>query len=222
MAQPIFKKDGFATLHNVDYLYKEPLNSSFLASLEGLDTRHKSNASEILYRAHLCSWAYNQTKDLSGDILSFGVHFGILEKTIAEHHNANDADTSAKKLFYLFDTWGEFAGGHEDYVVDIFPIVRERFKKYDFVRFVRGLVPDSFKELKIPAVSFLLIDLNGWAAELAVLEEFYSKVQPGGVIYFDDYGWNYPELRAVVDKFLENKPETLLNFASGNSILVKK
>lgn len=44
---------------------------------------------------------------------------------------------------------------------------------------------------------------------------------PGGIIYFDDYGWDYPELRHVVDKFFADKKESLLHFPSGNSIVVK-
>ena len=41
------------------------------------------------------------------------------------------------------------------------------------------------------------------------------------MIYFDDYGWDYPELVEVVNKFFADKPETLLHFPSGNSIVVK-
>jgi hypothetical protein len=46
-------------------------------------------------------------------------------------------------------------------------------------------------------------------------------VVPGGIIYFDDYGWGYPDLREVVDEFFYDKPESLLHFPSGNSIVVK-
>jgi hypothetical protein len=219
---PSHKRDGFATLHDVGYLSEEPLKSSFEKSLEGLSPQHKQNASEIAYRAHICAWAYNQTREIDGDILSFGVHFGILEKTIAELYASDTRITKSRKQFLLFDTWGDIAGGHTDYKDDIFNVARDRFKNYDFVQLIRGVVPNSFEKIQIPNVSLLFIDLNGWAAELAVLENFYSRVQPGGVIYFGDYGWNYPELRKVVTKFLSDKPESLLHFASGNAILVKK
>lgn len=220
--QPSHMRDGFATLHDVGYLSQEPLVSAFEKSLEGLSPQHKVNASEIVYRAHICAWAYDQTREIAGDILSFGVHYGILEKTIAELYARDTNNSKLRKQFFLFDTWGNIEGGHEDYKDDVFDLVRDRFKNYDFVKLIRGVVPNSFEKMQIPNVSLLFIDLNGWAAELAVLENFYSRVKPGGVIYFDDYGWNYPELRKVVTEFLRNKPESLIHFASGNAILVKK
>jgi hypothetical protein len=63
--------------------------------------------------------------------------------------------------------------------------------------------------------------MNGGLPELAALNFFYPKMVKGGVIYFDDYGWGYPELRKVVDEFFSDKPETLLHFPSGNSIVIK-
>ena len=63
--------------------------------------------------------------------------------------------------------------------------------------------------------------MNSSEPELETLKYFYKKLVKGGIIYFDDYGWSYPELRKVVDEFFSDKPETLLHFPSGNSIVVK-
>jgi O-methyltransferase len=63
--------------------------------------------------------------------------------------------------------------------------------------------------------------MNSSEPERKALEHFYPKMLSGGIIYFDDYGWGYPELRKVVDEFFSNKPEKLIHFPSGNSIIVK-
>ena len=63
--------------------------------------------------------------------------------------------------------------------------------------------------------------MNSSEPELATLERFYDRMVPGGIIYFDDYGWQFPELRRVVNLFFKDKPEKLLHFPSGNSIVVK-
>jgi O-methyltransferase len=63
--------------------------------------------------------------------------------------------------------------------------------------------------------------MNSHLAERVALESVYDRVSPGGVIYFDDYGWNYPELRQTINEFLLDKPERLLHFPSGQSILIK-
>ena len=92
---------------------------------------------------------------------------------------------------------------------------------YKNVSLVRGLVPEVLDQVKIEKIAFLGIDMNGSVAERAALERFYDKIVPGGVIYFDDYGWDYPDLRKTVNEFFEDKPESLLHFPSGNSIVVK-
>lgn len=218
IAKPTLAQDGFSTRHFVEYLGIEPFYSAFQKSLTTLPITIQPKFSQITYRAHICFWAYESTKHLSGEMASFGVNYGVLEKTIAELHENMG---SREKKFYLFDTWGETAGSHEDYKKDIYQEVIDRFKGYNFIQLVRGLIPDSFAKVEIHELSLLLIDLNGWEAELEVLNSYYDKVISGGIIYFDDYGWDYPRLRNVVDKFLSNKPETLLHFASGNAILVK-
>jgi len=89
------------------------------------------------------------------------------------------------------------------------------------VKLIRGLVPDALSLVDTQKVAYLAIDMNGSKPERAALEHFYPKVVTGGVIYFDDYGWNYPELRATVDEFLSDKPESLLHFPNGTAILIK-
>jgi O-methyltransferase len=222
IAKPTHTKDGFSTLHFVGYLKNEPLLSAFQESLRKLPQTIKPAYSQIEYRGHICFWAYETTKHLMGDMASFGVNYGVLEKTIAELHSNEVKKTGQEKKFYLFDTWGEETGSHKDYKRDIYQEVIERFSGYNFTELIRGLVPGSFDKVDIPQLSLLLVDLNGWEAELAVLNKYYDKVVPGGIIYLDDYGWNYPKLRSVVDHFLTDKPETLLHFASGNAILIKK
>jgi len=65
--------------------------------------------------------------------------------------------------------------------------------------------------------------MNGDIAERATLEKYYDKMVKGGIIYFDDYGFGmYAKLRATVDEFFSDKPETLLHFPGGNSIVIKQ
>jgi len=114
-------------------------------------------------------------------------------------------------------------GSHQSssYKRDIYEDVKERFSMYPSVELIKGVVPDCLTRITTSRIAYLSIDMNSSEPELKTLEYFYDKVVPGGIIYFDDYGWEYPELRKVVDKFFSSKPETLLHFPSGNSIVVK-
>ena len=121
------------------------------------------------------------------------------------------------------DSFGSMPGSHisSKYQPDIFEVVKDRFAKYPNVKLIRGVVPDILSSIPAKKVAYLSIDMNSSEPERAALEYYYGKMVSGGIIYFDDYGWGYPELRKVVDNFLGDKPEKLLHFPSGNSILIK-
>jgi O-methyltransferase len=108
-----------------------------------------------------------------------------------------------------------------DYKKDIYENVKHRFSMYPSVELIRGIVPEVLTKIPSTQVAYLAIDMNSSEPELKTLEFFYPKIVKGGIIYFDDYGWSYPALRKVIDEFFSTKPETLLHFPSGNSIVIK-
>ena len=171
------------------------------------------------WRAHICTWAAQQALSLEGDFVECGVWYGFLSKTVCEYVNFG----STGREFYLIDSWGAQPGSHPNpkYQEDIYDLVKSRFSVYPYVHLLRGLVPKVLEQVRSTKVAYLAIDMNGSVAELAALEFFYEKMVSGGVIYLDDYGWGFPELRRVVDDFLADKRESLLHFPSGNSIIVK-
>jgi O-methyltransferase len=183
------------------------------------DNPGKQAKLDIAWRAHICTWAANQAIALEGDFIECGVWYGILSRTICNYVDFSRHDGT----FYLVDTWGKMPGSHtsSNYQDDIFSVVQKRFSDVDNVQLIRGPVPDVLTQITSSKVAFLAIDMNGSVPERAALEYFYDKIVPGGVIYFDDYGWDFPELRATIEDFFMDKPETLLHFPSGNSIVVK-
>ena len=215
--------DHFATTHYVAFLHDEKFKKAYNDTFSLVDVKTANNvrALDISWRAHIVTWAANQALQLEGDFVECGVWYGFLSRVICQYV---EFDRFANKRFYLVDTWGDPENkekNHSSYRTDIFDAVKERFKDYPNVRLVRGFVPDILDSVKIKNISYLSIDMNGAIAERMTLERYYDLIVPGGVIYFDDYGWNYPELRETVDDFFSDKPEKLLHFPSGNSIVVK-
>jgi O-methyltransferase len=218
-----FMGDDFATVHYVPFLHQETFCDAYKKAFIDVDKRVEQSIKklDISWRFHICTWAASQAINLDGDFVECGVWWGLLSKGICEYVSF---DRQRTKNFYLFDTWGDPSharANHSNYQVDIFDEVSKRFASYDNVHLLRGHVPDVLSTVSIERIAYLSIDMNGAKAERQTLEKFYDKVVPGGIIYFDDYGWNYPELRKEVDEFLNDKPETLLHFPSGNSILIK-
>jgi len=212
-----YAADGFVTSHHVEFLNNDRFNYSYRGALK--DVPELLRGTEIEWRAHICCWAASQAIHLEGDFIECGVWYGILSKTICEYIEFS----SQNRNFYLVDSWGKMPGSHAgaNYQEDIYDIVKKRFAKWPNVSLIRGLVPEALFRIPSQKVAYLSIDMNGSEPEKAALEYFYEKIVPGGVIYFDDYGWGYPELRYVVNEFFADKKESLLHFPSGNSIVVK-
>ncbi len=211
-----FNQDGFSTSHYLGFK-NDKFNSAFESALTSMPKSVATTMATIEWRAHICTWSANQALQIEGDFIECGVWHGFLSKTICEYTDFQNQN----REFYLVDTWGGSLENHKNYQEDIFGQVEARFSMYPSVNLVRGLVPTVLQQIPSTKIAYLALDMNGSLPELAALDFFYPKMVKGGIIYFDDYGWNYPELRKVVDEFFSDKPETLLHFPSGNSIVVK-
>jgi len=218
-----FMGDRFATMNYVAFLHDKKFNQAYNDALALIDSKTASKflSNDIRWRAHIVTWAAKQAIKLDGDFVECGVWWGFLSKTICEYINF---EKYTNKTFYLIDTWGDQNNkdlNHPNYQVDVFDKVSQRFSKYQNVKLIRGRIPEIFITVPVKKIAFLSIDMNGYIAERKTLETYYDIMAKGGIIYFDDYGWKYKKLRETVDDFFKDKPETLLHFPSGNSIVVK-
>lgn len=213
-----FLGDDLCTTHNIDFKNQSNFSNAVSNSLDELTPSLTLNVKkDLLWRFQICLWAANKCKYVEGDFIELGVWYGVLSRAMCEYVEFGKCN----KKFYLVDSWGT-DGSHSNYQDDIYDVVARRFHKFGNVELIRGLVPDVLGKIPSTKIAYLAIDMNGSKPERAALEYFYDKVSPGGVIYFDDYGWGYPELRKEVDDFFKDKPEILLHFPSGNSIIIKQ
>jgi hypothetical protein len=213
--------DKFATANYFEFLSEQKFDQCFKNSVNtivknDLLSKDTERLNEIKWRAHIVCWAANKVRELEGDFVDCGVWKGILPKTICDFVNFSNLP----KTYFLVDPWGRGLDSSV-YTEDIYDEVKSRFAEYPNVKLIRGLVPDALSLVDTQKVAYLAIDMNGSKPERAALEHFFPKMVKGGVIYFDDYGWNYPELRATVDEFLSDKLESLLHFPNGTAILIK-
>jgi len=89
--------------------------------------------------------------------------------------------------------------------------------------FNKGFIPDSFEKSKNPTdLVWLHIDINAAMPTKSALEYFYERIQPGGIILFDDYAWHGQfDTKVVVDEFFSGKFGTLLPLPTGQAIYFK-
>lgn len=214
-----FFGDNSATKQHVEFL----LDKRFVASREFTyrdapeNVANSVRQTNIDWRIHIVTWAASKCMKIDGDFVECGVWWGWLSRAICYYTDFQNST----KYFHFYDSWGE-KGSHENYQADIYDQVRYRFSNYPNVLFHRGMVPNILLQGNLPdKIAYLSLDMNGGIAERQALDILYPKVVAGGVIYIDDYGWDYPRLRSELTDFLKDKPEELLHFPCGSSIIVK-
>lgn len=184
----------------------------------------------------LC-WAARRGLRLEGDFVECGVFKGDMAWVVL---NVLGHDALPQNYF-LFDSFEGFSSKYsssEDYplspgflefankhyrVQGIHEYVAERFKPYPKVKVVKGFLPDALDRICPDRISFLHIDLNSPAAEVAVLERLFDRVSPGGAIVFDDYGWKLFEKQKIAeDEFMRARGHEILELPTGQGLVIKK
>lgn len=181
---------------------------------------------------------YRRTMQLPGSIAEFGVRNGanyfFLARLIETFHGAQRHDGIAARHLFGFDTFSGFPSiapedqadtAWHDMGVGGVPTDRDVFFT-DFARFresspiasrlhvVEGDVMQTlpaFRE-RWPGVRFSLVylDLDLYEPTLAVLEQLWDRIVPGGVVVFDEYGLpEFPGESRAVDEFLQGRGQRL-------------
>ena len=94
---------------------------------------------------------------------------------------------------------------------------------------VQGFFEDSLSKYTGKQIALLHIDADLYQSYKTVLETFYDKVQPGGVIAIDEYmdtfdHMNFPGAKKAVDEFLANRhiqADIVRDVASGKYYFIK-
>jgi hypothetical protein len=101
-------------------------------------------------------------------------------------------------------------------------LVRENLGEFPRVTLLKGWIPERFQEVADRRFAFVHIDVDLAQPTLDSLTFFYPRMNPGGVIVCDDYGYTTcPGATAVVDQFLSDRPEKMLSLSCGGGFLIK-
>jgi O-methyltransferase len=92
-----------------------------------------------------------------------------------------------------------------------------------FVDIYKGWIPDRFHEVADRRFCFVHIDVDLYQPSLDSIAFFYPRMEPGAIIVLDDYGFeSCPGVTAAIDKFMEGKPEPVVNVSAGGALIIKK
>tara|TARA_B100001123_G_scaffold413360_1_gene511657 strand:+ start:1744 stop:2565 length:822 start_codon:yes stop_codon:yes gene_type:complete len=223
---------GMAANHVFDFLQDEKFMKSYN---EGKKTGAlKNHPGDILYRAYIACYFSKYASKLDGDFVECGVGKGILSKTIVTYLNFEKIN----KFFYLFDTFEgipldqgknlaekemmkfmntiHFQGNYYDQVC-------KTFSKYNNIKIIRGVIPQSLKNISIDKISYISMDMNNAFAEIECIKFFWDKIVNSGIVLLDDYATHegFREQKISWDNFAKDKKVEILTLPTGQGLIIK-
>jgi O-methyltransferase len=194
----------------------------------------KGNIDTLRWRHWIVSYCTRHvmkfTNCLKYNFVECGVGDGVTTFFSLREIN-NDEKIKENFSMHLYDSWSEMkkdnllkeellnVGRYLNLNIELTKSNLKEFEKK--IIFHQGYIPESFS--KVPnspdEIVFLHIDLNSAIPTKATLDFFFPKITHGGIILFDDYGWEgYDETKQVVDKYFYNKSGMLLKLPTGQAI----
>ena len=99
-------------------------------------------------------------------------------------------------------------------------IVKRNLAEFEFVRYYKGWIPTRFTEISDRRFSFIHIDVDLHQPTLDSLNFFYSRINPGGLIIIDDYGFtSCPGAKDASDTFMADKAEPIIQLTTGQCLI---
>jgi O-methyltransferase len=174
-----------------------------------------------IWRSHVRCWAAHQCLGIDGDYVEAACHLGISSRMMADYVDFGQVD----KTYWLYDlfdndgTVSEVLPGHGP---DLYEQTIAKFRDMSNVRIVKGRIPDSFEQGAPEKIALLHIDMNNAPSERATLEALYDRVQPGGFMIFDDYGWvQYRAQKDSADEFMASRGKKILELPTGQGLAIR-
>jgi hypothetical protein len=202
-------------------------NNSLFEDKEFVTAYEKNIASHsdegIAWRRYILACSAYHCINLPGDFAEFGTWAGTGIKTVIDYLGG----VQFPKTFWGYDTfdYSPIDGRHFEGQVDgFYEKVKERFKDYPQVRLIKGLLPESFIQGMPQELAYMHIDLNNFKGEIAVLENLFERLVPGGMVVLDDYESSgaYREQKKEEDRWFEQRNYRVLPLPTGQGLIIKR
>jgi O-methyltransferase len=204
-------------------------NPAFLKSIEF--SKLLTKQSRPLWTSYNLIWAANHAFNIEGDFIECGVEKGFHSLSIIHYFKNNNFKN---RKFYLLDSWeGVDINSldrnelHQDMEWNkrysgTFLEVNNYFKDYDFVKIVKGFIPDTLIEVSSSKIAFLHIDLNAVYPEVESLKFFWNKLSRGAIVILDDYNQIDRQIQKNgIDVLGEKLGYITLSLPTGQGMIIK-
>ena len=103
-------------------------------------------------------------------------------------------------------------------------VVKNNLKEFDeeCIYFYPGWIPERFDHVKDRVFSFVHIDVDLYEPTLHSLRFFYPRMEAGGIILCDDYGFtSCPGATAACDLYFKDKQEMMISLPCGGGFIIR-
>ncbi|CAN1568661.1 Macrocin-O-methyltransferase [Burkholderiaceae bacterium] len=101
-------------------------------------------------------------------------------------------------------------------------VISKNLSCFNNVKFFKGWIPQCFPN-SIGNFCFVHIDVDLYQPTLDSLVYFYPKVNSGGIILCDDYGFEWcVGAKKAFDEFFSDKPEEVVHLPTGQALVIKR
>ena len=170
----------------------------------------------LLYFAEIASSA-------EGDFLELGCHMGYTASKVIQKVDF----TRTAKQYFLYDLFKWKEGDAHSHLAchdnpQMFEDVRKRFLEFDFVKIIKGSVPQSFSDGFPEKIAFAHLDMNHPDPEAGALKAVLPKLSRGGVVILDDYGWwGYSAQKLALDPIIKGNGLSVLELPTGQGLILR-
>jgi O-methyltransferase len=218
-----FEGDVIATGHYSPFLEDAAFNGQYAK------VAHTWPGWDIRWRLWILTRSAIHCSALDGSFAEFGVYRGGTSFMVLSQCRPHPG-----RAYFLFDTFAGipnsnltaretetgFAGRLSD--VTLAEVHNRLLPWSDVTRIAPGDVFETLRREETGPLAFAHLDLNAAAPTEVALEYAWSRMVPGGIVVFDDYGWSgYEDQRAMIDRFFTGKPDGLIALPTGQALSVK-
>lgn len=164
--------------------------------------------------------------DIAGNVAECGVYKGGTALVLA----GTLRDAASSKALHLFDSFqglpdtlpvdGPHRAGH--FGDASLALLRRRLEGFHY-EVHPGFFSDTLASVSEHTFCFVHIDVDIYSSAVECTEWFYPRVPPGGVIVYDDYGFESTQgVRLAVDEFYARRPEHPIVMPTAQCLVIKR
>lgn len=176
----------------------------------------------IMWRRYILCTAAIHCVHLPGDFVECGSLWGTGIRTVVDYFGRENF----KKTFWGYDTfdYNPVAGHVKGYQTEgFYHRVLERFRGYNQVQLIPGLLPDSLIDNSPDRICFLHVDLNNAESEIQVLDALFDRMVPGSILILDDYEWaEFREQKLREDEWFAARGYRVMPLPTGQGLVFKR